>query len=160
MMIWRIRLMRTAAAVQTDTKSQIHLAWLLADVRLGSLADICSAKGHVRFAPERDRESGHPRTVMFALPLKADVCGARDADVINRLSGRLGGHTTSNETPRICCQLYIFECLVIASIMLRVSNWNALCNRELPALFICATPFVLVSHRGRIANDQHQARDH
>jgi hypothetical protein len=29
------------------------------DVRFGSLADICSAKGHVRFAPNSDRESGH-----------------------------------------------------------------------------------------------------
>jgi len=29
------------------------------DVRFGSLADICSAKGHVRFTPNSDRESGH-----------------------------------------------------------------------------------------------------
>jgi hypothetical protein len=29
-------------------------------VRFGSLADICSAKGHVRFAPNSDRESGFP----------------------------------------------------------------------------------------------------
>jgi len=33
-------------------------------------------KGHVRFAPNSDRESGFPQTVMFALPPKADVCGA------------------------------------------------------------------------------------
>ena len=46
------------------------------DVRFGSLADICSAKGHVRFAPNSDRESGFPQTVMSALPLKADMCGA------------------------------------------------------------------------------------
>jgi hypothetical protein len=31
------------------------------DVRFGSLADICSAKGHVRFTPNSDRESGHVR---------------------------------------------------------------------------------------------------
>jgi hypothetical protein len=31
-------------------------------VRFGSLADICSAKGHVRFAPNSDRESGLPQT--------------------------------------------------------------------------------------------------
>jgi hypothetical protein len=44
--------------------------------RFGSLADICSAKGHVRFAPNSDRESGLPQTVMSALPPKADMCGA------------------------------------------------------------------------------------
>jgi hypothetical protein len=33
------------------------------DVRFGSLADICSAKGHVRFAPNSDRESGFPPKV-------------------------------------------------------------------------------------------------
>jgi hypothetical protein len=47
-----------------------------ADVRFGSEADICSAKGHVRFAPNSDHESGFPQTVMSALPLKADMCGA------------------------------------------------------------------------------------
>ena len=35
-----------------------------ADVRFGSLADVCSAKGHVRFAPNSDRESGFPQKVM------------------------------------------------------------------------------------------------
>jgi hypothetical protein len=30
-----------------------------AHVRFGSLADICSAKRHVRFTPNSDRESGH-----------------------------------------------------------------------------------------------------
>ena len=37
---------------------------------------MCSAKGHVRFAPNSDRESGFPQTVMSALPPKADMCGA------------------------------------------------------------------------------------
>jgi hypothetical protein len=45
-------------------------------VRFGSEADICSAATHVRFAPDSDRESGPPHTVMSALPLKADVCDA------------------------------------------------------------------------------------
>jgi hypothetical protein len=45
-------------------------------VRFGSLADICSAKGHVRFAPKSDRENGFPQTVMSALPPKADMCSA------------------------------------------------------------------------------------
>ena len=45
-------------------------------VRLGSKADMCSAKGHVRFTPDSDRESGHQSRVMSALPPKADMCGA------------------------------------------------------------------------------------
>src|SRR5262249_48519753 len=36
------------------------------DVRFGSKADICSATGHVRFAPESDRESRHRQTVISA----------------------------------------------------------------------------------------------
>jgi hypothetical protein len=40
------------------------------NVRFGSLADICSAKEHVRFTPNSDRESGFRKTVMSAVPLK------------------------------------------------------------------------------------------
>jgi hypothetical protein len=47
-----------------------------ADVRFGSQADICSAKGHVRFTPNSGRKSGLRQTVMSALPPKADVCSA------------------------------------------------------------------------------------
>ena len=36
------------------------------NVRFGSKADICSAKRHVRFTPNSDRESGFSETVMFA----------------------------------------------------------------------------------------------
>ena len=39
----------------------------------GSFADICSAKGHARFAPNSDRESGFPQTVMSAFGGKADT---------------------------------------------------------------------------------------
>ena len=46
-------------------------------VRFGSEADICSAKRHVRFTPNSDRKSGFPHKVMSALPLKADMCGAK-----------------------------------------------------------------------------------
>src|SRR5215475_8025130 len=46
------------------------------NVRFGSKADICGAKCHVRFAPNSDRESRHPQTVMSALPPKADMCSA------------------------------------------------------------------------------------
>ena len=49
-------------------------------------------------------------------------------------------HTACNEAARVLAQLYIFECLVVASIVLRVSNWNPLFNRELPALFVCTAP--------------------
>jgi len=45
-------------------------------VHFGSLADICSAKGHVRFTPNSDRESEIPQKVMSALPRKADMCSA------------------------------------------------------------------------------------
>src|SRR5215831_13773926 len=46
------------------------------NVRFGSKADMCSARAHVRFAPNSDRESRHPQTVMSALPPKADICAA------------------------------------------------------------------------------------
>jgi hypothetical protein len=39
-------------------------------VRFGSQADICSAKSHVRFATNSDRESGLRQTAMSALPQK------------------------------------------------------------------------------------------
>jgi hypothetical protein len=45
-------------------------------VRFESLADICSAKGHVRFAPIATAKADFPQTVMSALPPKADMCGA------------------------------------------------------------------------------------
>jgi hypothetical protein len=46
------------------------------DVRFGSKADMCSAKGHVRFTPNSDRKIGLPQMVMSALPPKADMCAA------------------------------------------------------------------------------------
>jgi hypothetical protein len=46
------------------------------DVRFGSIADICSAKRHVRFAPDSDRESVFPQKVMSALPPKTEMCSA------------------------------------------------------------------------------------
>src|SRR5262245_35872054 len=42
-----------------------------------SKADVRTAKRHVRFTPNSDRESGFSQTVMSALPPKADMCGAR-----------------------------------------------------------------------------------
>jgi len=50
---------------------------MLADVRFGSKADMCSALDDVRFTPNSDRESGLPQTVMSALPPKADMCSAK-----------------------------------------------------------------------------------
>ena len=35
------------------------------DVRFGSLADICTAIGHVRFTPNSDRESGFPHCLLY-----------------------------------------------------------------------------------------------
>jgi hypothetical protein len=46
------------------------------DVGFGSLADICSAKGYVRFTPNSDHKSRHAQMVMSALLPKADMCGA------------------------------------------------------------------------------------
>ena len=37
---------------------------------------MCSAKSHVRFTPNSDRESGFSQKAMSALPPKADMCGA------------------------------------------------------------------------------------
>jgi hypothetical protein len=37
---------------------------------------MCDARPDVRFAPNSDRESEFPQTVMSALPLKADMGGA------------------------------------------------------------------------------------
>ena len=45
-------------------------------VRFGSEADMCTARVHVRFTPNSDRESGHVPMVMSALPPKADMCSA------------------------------------------------------------------------------------
>ena len=45
-------------------------------VRFESLADMCSALADVRFTPNSDRESRHPRKAMSALPPKADMCSA------------------------------------------------------------------------------------
>ena len=48
-----------------------------AKVRFGSKADIRTAKSHVRFTSNNDRESGFPQNGMSALPRKADMCGAQ-----------------------------------------------------------------------------------
>jgi hypothetical protein len=50
------------------------------EIRFGSKADICVAKGHVRFTPNSDRESEIPQKAMSALAPKTDMCGA-DTDV-------------------------------------------------------------------------------
>ena len=46
------------------------------DVRFGSKADICTAKRHVRFTPNSDRESGLPKKFMSAYPRKR-TCALR-----------------------------------------------------------------------------------
>ena len=64
------------------------------NVRFGSLADMCTAIGHVRFIPNSDRESGHAQTVMSALPLKADVCGANHHVCFGPIAD-IAGHSIS-----------------------------------------------------------------
>src|SRR6476620_426486 len=61
---------------QPTAYSMAEVARTRLDVRFGSLADICGGKGHARFAPNSDRKSGFPQTVMSALPPKADMCSA------------------------------------------------------------------------------------
>jgi len=39
-------------------------------------ADMCAAKGHVRFTPKSDRESGLQQPAMSTLPQIADMCDA------------------------------------------------------------------------------------
>jgi hypothetical protein len=46
---------------------------LIADVRFGSKADMCSASTHVRFTPNNDSESEFPQRALSALPPKADI---------------------------------------------------------------------------------------
>ena len=40
------------------------------------MSDMRAANGHVRFAPNRDRESGFLQQPLSALPQKADICSA------------------------------------------------------------------------------------
>ena len=54
--------------------------WHHLNVRFVSEGDICSAKRHVRFTPNSDRESGFSQEAMSALPPTADMCSAQ-ADV-------------------------------------------------------------------------------
>src|SRR5512139_4067915 len=64
-----------SSTVQDEVAAQTSA---LEDVRFGSLADICAAiRQCIRFAPNSDRESGFPQTVMSALPPKADRCSAK-----------------------------------------------------------------------------------
>jgi hypothetical protein len=43
------------------------------NVRFGSLADICSATGHVRFTPNSDRESGFPANGHVRFTPESDI---------------------------------------------------------------------------------------
>src|SRR5262245_55746152 len=57
-------------------------------VRFGSKADMCAAKSDVRFTPNSDRKSRHPRTVTSALPLDT-----------NKQKDRPNVRETSRQTP-------------------------------------------------------------
>jgi|RhiMethySRZTD1v2_1073278.scaffolds.fasta_scaffold57432_6 hypothetical protein len=81
-----------------------ELTWLNADVRFGSEADICSATEHVRFTPDSDRESGHPKNAMSALPPKADMCGAvASAGLFDHLICAQQKLFWDRQTQRFCC---------------------------------------------------------
>jgi hypothetical protein len=59
--------------MSSPLKANIRSVW---HVRFGSQAEVRTAKRHFRFTPNSDRESELSRTVMSALPPKADMCGA------------------------------------------------------------------------------------
>src|SRR5262245_3461548 len=63
----RRRTVTLRSEVKHDASFQSLSDWG-GDVRFGSKADMCVAKRHVRFTPNRDHESGHRQTVMSALP--------------------------------------------------------------------------------------------
>ena len=65
--------MPRVVAVYSRKYDRLYRVGRWSNVCFGSLADICTAKGHVRFAPNSDRESGFPQTLMSALPPKADM---------------------------------------------------------------------------------------
>jgi len=71
------------------------------DVRFGSEADMCGAKGHVRFTPNSDRESGHAAMVMSALHLKADMCGETAMSAMGHK--RTQGRSKISSTPSSVC---------------------------------------------------------
>jgi hypothetical protein len=64
----------------------------LVDVRFTPKADMCSAKSHVRFTPESDRESGAPRESMSALHQKADMGEAPSAILSGPKEQVIGGN--------------------------------------------------------------------
>ena len=73
----RAELLRLGAALDLPPARPLFLHCpRFCNVRYGSLADIYSAKRHVRLTPNGDCKSGLPQTAMPALPLKADMCSA------------------------------------------------------------------------------------
>lgn len=58
-----------------------------ANVRFGSLADICSAKRHVRFNPDSGRKSGHPANGKADIPQMVMSALSSNADFRARLRG-------------------------------------------------------------------------
>jgi len=70
------RLITDSSGLQDIVAAQTCAGKDPANVRFGSKADMCAAKGHVRFTPKSDHENGFPHKVMSALPPKADMCGA------------------------------------------------------------------------------------
>jgi hypothetical protein len=88
------------------------------NVRFGSLADICSAKGHVRFAPNSDRESGFAQTVMSALPPKANMCSAL-ADV---RFGPIADIALANHDVRLCAESGTRDDALLCKAVMQIRN--------------------------------------
>src|SRR5262245_54999312 len=68
------RRLMSAPKTQDKASYPVKLAYRKGstDVCFGSKADMCSARRHVRFSPNSDRESGLRQPVMSALPPKPD----------------------------------------------------------------------------------------
>ena len=65
-----------------------HQMPIRSDVRFGSKADMCSAKGHVRFTPKSDAECVHSNVGYGPI---ADSCAASTIDQSSARSSTVGG---------------------------------------------------------------------
>jgi hypothetical protein len=82
-------------------------------------------KSHVRFAPNSDRESGFPQTVMSSLSPKADMCGARsnvcfgpqtDIAALSKIP-RSAASSIGSDSPRVIYYALAFFVMTLLSMM-------------------------------------------
>ena len=102
--------------------------------------DMCSARSHVRFTPNGDRESGFPLRVMSALPPKADIGrartrpGRRTKHLIglpqrDRVGGGdLGDTTEITASPKLRARFAVAAAIMFAlwgwSLVPPIENWG------------------------------------